>query len=127
MSNAQAILLCVAVAFAVAHGFTSSLNQINVQSQCKKPSARSNMVMKWPGDRPPKTNPKRKELLMDASWARADERVDVFEDKPNPTYPWWETYFPTEEEIEAAAQGYDFENPVEWLEQQRKKKDGQQN
>jgi len=83
--------------------------------------------MKWPGDRPPKTNPKRKELLMDASWARADERVDVFEDKPNPTYPWWETYFPTEEEIEAAAQGYDFENPVEWLEQQRKKKDGQQN
>ncbi|CAM9291024.1 unnamed protein product [Phaeothamnion confervicola] len=75
--------------------------------------------MKWDGKSAPKPNPKREDLRADASWSREDDRVDVFEDKPNPTFNWWEAYFPSEEEMEAAAAGYDFSNPEAWLEKQK--------
>mmetsp|Transcript_3586 Transcript_3586/g.4649 ORF Transcript_3586/g.4649 Transcript_3586/m.4649 type:complete len:133 (+) Transcript_3586:130-528(+) len=122
MMKIQIALFAVAFIFQNAQGFCPS-NSLAMQSKAstKVYASRSNIVMSWPGDRPPQKNPKIKELLMDASFARSDERTDVFEDLPNPTYPWYETYYPTQEEIEAAEQGYDFENPEEWLKENANK------
>mmetsp|Transcript_23379 Transcript_23379/g.33979 ORF Transcript_23379/g.33979 Transcript_23379/m.33979 type:complete len:152 (-) Transcript_23379:259-714(-) len=74
----------------------------------------------WPGNRPPKKNPLLADLDMDASFDRDyDGRSDMMEtDAVNPdNIKWWEAYFPSEEEIEAASVGYDFENPEEWFEE----------
>ena len=53
---------------------------------------------------------------MDATWGRAKFRTEVWEDDPNPKNYWWLAYTPSQEEIEAAGQGYDFKNPKEWFE-----------
>ena len=43
-------------------------------------------------------------------------RAEVWEDKVNPLNNWWESYSPSEEERDAAAQGYDFAHPEKWFE-----------
>eukprot|EP00600_Ochromonadales_sp_CCMP1393_P004728 CAMPEP_0174960084 /NCGR_PEP_ID=MMETSP0004_2-20121128/3520_1 /TAXON_ID=420556 /ORGANISM="Ochromonas sp., Strain CCMP1393" /LENGTH=149 /DNA_ID=CAMNT_0016208443 /DNA_START=204 /DNA_END=653 /DNA_ORIENTATION=- len=56
------------------------------------------------------------EQRMDATWGRAKFRTEVWEDDVNPLDEWWTAYAPSEEEIEAAAAGYDFKDPKGWFE-----------
>ena len=42
---------------------------------------------------------------MDSSWGRGKFRTEVWVDNVNPINRWWLSYGPSEEEIEAAAQG----------------------
>lgn len=55
----------------------------------------------------------------DASYIRAELRnpdyMGTDMQNPLPQTKWWEAYYPSEEEIEAAAAGYDFANPEKWL------------
>ena len=82
--------------------------------------------MKWDRKSEPAKNPLLQKLVADASWDRENDRVDVWEDQPNPTFNWIEAYLPTDEEREAAAAGYDFANPEAWFEEQKRlEKDGQ--
>jgi hypothetical protein len=77
------------------------------------------MEMKWTGDRVPETNPLRLQLKIDASFGRAETRtvdyMDADAQNPPDETEWWKAYLPSEEEIEAAAQGFDFSNPEKWL------------
>ena len=41
-------------------------------------------------------------------------RAEVWEDKVNPLNDWWEAYAPSDEEVEAAALGFDFKDPQAW-------------
>ena len=81
--------------------------------------------MKWTGDRIPAPNPLREAQKADASWTRAGIRVDDYmaTDMQNPPKEteWWMAYTPSEEEIEAAAAGFDFSNPEKWLEENKGK------
>lgn len=79
-------------------------------------NAKSQSPSKWPGTRPPKQSSAFLDQRMDASWGRGKFRTEVWEDDVNPVNDWWKAYAPTEEEIEAAAAGYDFQNPKEWFE-----------
>lgn len=75
--------------------------------------------MKWSGDKAPATNPLRLEQKADASYIRADRRnpdyMGTDMQNPLPQFKWWEAYLPSQEEIDAAAAGYDFSNPEKWL------------
>lgn len=75
--------------------------------------------MKWSGDRIPETNPLRLKQHADASYARAPGRPENYLDKdfqnPLKETEWWMAYTPSQEEIEAAAAGFDFSNPEKWL------------
>ena len=71
---------------------------------------------KWPGNRPPIVNMEILEQRMDASWGRAKYRSEVWEDDVNPLNDWWLAYAPSEEEIEAAKQGYNFKEAAAWFE-----------
>jgi hypothetical protein len=42
---------------------------------------------------------------MDSSWGRGKFRTEVWNDDVNPVNRWWEAYGPSDEEVEAAAQG----------------------
>jgi len=42
-------------------------------------------------------------------------RTEVWNDDVNPINDWWEAYSQSEEEIEAMAAGYDFNNPEEYF------------
>lgn len=53
---------------------------------------------------------------MDATWGRAKYRTEVWEDDVNPMNEWWLAYAPSEEEVAAAEQGFDFKNPSKWFE-----------
>jgi len=53
---------------------------------------------------------------MDAAWGRAKYRTEVWDDDVNPMNDWWLAYSPSQEEVEAAAAGFDFKNAKEWLE-----------
>ena len=72
--------------------------------------------MTWKGDRPPLPNMEFLSQRMDASWGRGKYRSEVWEDKVNPLNSWWTAYAPSDEQTEAAAQGYDFKNPQAWFE-----------
>lgn len=72
----------------------------------------------WPGNRPPATNPLFEEQKMDAAWGRGKFRTEIWEDKVNPLNDWWEAYAPTQEEIEAAEAGFDFQDPEGWCKAQ---------
>jgi len=69
----------------------------------------------WPGDRPPMTNLELLEQRMDATWGRGKYRTEVWDDDMNPVSDWWTAYAPSEEQIEAAAAGYDFKDSASWL------------
>lgn len=69
----------------------------------------------WPGDRPPMTNLELLEQRMDATWGRGKYRTEVWDDDMNPVSDWWTAYAPSEEQIEAAAAGYDFKESASWL------------
>ena len=71
---------------------------------------------KWPGDRPPCSNPRQEGLRMDATWGRGKLRDEIWEDKLSPNGEWWRAYSPTDEEIEAMELGYDFAEPRKWHE-----------
>lgn len=64
---------------------------------------------------------KRPELLnlpKDArNWEVEDDRLEVWEGDPNPPMEldWVTAYTPSEEEIEAAALGFDWKNPEAWF------------
>lgn len=68
----------------------------------------------WPGNRPPTPNPKLLEQSMDASWGRGKFRTEVWDDNVNPLNNWWEAFEPSEEEVEAAAFGFDFTDIPGW-------------
>eukprot|EP01035_Chromulina_nebulosa_P020951 gene20951-27154_t len=53
---------------------------------------------------------------MDAAWGRGKFRSEVWDDDVNPLNDWWEAYAPSQEEIDAAQNGYDFANPQAWFE-----------
>jgi len=72
----------------------------------------------WDRNRTPCPNMKWLDQRMDATWGRGKFRTEVWEDNVNPMNDWWETYAPSEEEIEAISQGYDFGNPKAWFEEQ---------
>lgn len=72
--------------------------------------------MKWNGDRPPLPNMELLTQRMDASWGRGKYRTEVWNDNVNPMNDWWTAYAPSEEQIEACDQGYDFKNPQAWFE-----------
>mmetsp|Transcript_599 Transcript_599/g.811 ORF Transcript_599/g.811 Transcript_599/m.811 type:complete len:123 (-) Transcript_599:22-390(-) len=88
----------------------------------KVKSQGAKLCMKWDGKSEPKKNPLLENLNADASWSRENDRLEVWEDKPNPIFDWMKAYLPTDEEVEAAAAGYDFLNPEEWLAQQNSEK-----
>ena len=69
----------------------------------------------WPGDRPPMTNLELLEQRMDATWGRGKYRMEVWDDDMNPVSDWRTAYAPSEEQIEAAAAGYDFKDSASWL------------
>lgn len=71
---------------------------------------------KWPGNRPPVTNPEFLSQRMDAAWGRGKYRKEVWDDKVNPLNDWWTAYAPTQEEMAAAREGFDFSDPKGWLE-----------
>jgi hypothetical protein len=74
------------------------------------------LSMKWNGDRPPLPNMEILNQRMDASWGRGKFRTEVWDDNVNPMNDWWTAYAPSDEQIEACAQGYDFKNPQAWFE-----------
>lgn len=73
----------------------------------------------WSGDRRPETNKARLEFNMDASFSREGIRtvdyMDFDQQNPPAVTEWWKGYFPSVEEQEAAAQGYNFSDPEGWL------------
>ena len=69
----------------------------------------------WSGERPPLPKPEFMSQKMDASWGRGKYRSEVWDDDVNPVNFWWTAYAPSEEEVAAAAAGYDFKNPKEWF------------
>jgi len=83
------------------------------------------MSMKWSGDKIPAPNPLRAKQKADASYSRGDQRTPDYmgTDMQNPfkETEWWMAYTPSEEEIEAAAAGFDFSNPEKWLEENKGK------
>ena len=48
-------------------------------------------------------------------FATAKYRTEVWNDDVNPINDWWDAYSASEEEIEAMAAGYDFNNPEEYF------------
>ncbi|RYH00623.1 hypothetical protein EON65_49005 [archaeon] len=69
---------------------------------------------KWPGNRPPMPNLGQLEQRMDATWGRGKFREEIWEDKGSPVNEWWVAFTPSEEQLQAAAQGFDFTNVEEW-------------
>jgi len=69
----------------------------------------------WPGDRPPMINLELLEQRMDATWGRGKYRTEVWVDDMNPVSDWWTSYAPSDEQIEAAAAGYDFKDSTSLL------------
>ncbi|KAG5191788.1 hypothetical protein JKP88DRAFT_352146 [Tribonema minus] len=119
MKAAGVISIALAAAAPVS-GFVAPSSR----SWCQQHTAvalRPVLSMKWDGKSEPKKNPLLEQLAADASWDRQNDRVEVWEDKPNPTFDWISAYLPTDEEREAAAAGYDFANPEAWLEKQKAK------
>ena len=49
------------------------------------------------------------------SFSTGKYRTEVWNDDVNPMNDWWEAYSQSEEEIEAMAAGYDFNNPEEYF------------
>lgn len=74
-------------------------------------------AMAWKGDRPPLPNMEFLDQRMDAAWGRGKYRDEVWNDNVNPLNNWWTAYAPSEEQEEAAAQGYDFTNPQAYFEE----------
>lgn len=76
-------------------------------------------MMAWTPDRVPASNPARAGLTADASFDRVEARpLDYMDnDAQNPPLEgkWWHAYLPTEEEKQAAAAGFDFTHPEQWL------------
>ena len=79
-------------------------------------SSFSNLNMKWDGNskRPPLPVPNFLDQSMDAAWGRGKMRTEVWEDDVNPMDNWWEIYSPSEEEVDAAEDGFDFSNVENW-------------
>lgn len=73
----------------------------------------------WTGDRRPETNPGRLSWNMDASYNREGIRtvdyMDYDQQNPPAQTEWWMGYFPSQEEQEAAAAGFNFSDPDGWL------------
>lgn len=70
----------------------------------------------WPGDRPPLNNMELLSQGMNAQWGRARFRTEIWNDDVNPVNDWWTAYAPSEEEIEAAKEGFDFTDVKGWCE-----------
>ena len=86
-----------------------SLTSLNAEEGHKKLSS-------WDGTRPPITRMERLEQSMDATWGRGKFRTEVWAGDVNPMNDWWMAYAPSPEEVDAAAQGFNFKDPKAWLE-----------
>jgi hypothetical protein len=75
----------------------------------------STALFKWPGNRPPLPKAEFLDQRMDAAWGRGKFREEIWNDKVNPINDWWEAYTPSDEEVEAAAAGFDFKDPEGWF------------
>ena len=82
-------------------------------------SSFSNLNMKWDGNakRPPLPVPNFLDQSMDAAWGRGKMRTEVWEDDVNPMDNWWEIYSPSQEEMDAVEDGFDFSNVENWCEE----------
>lgn len=80
-------------------------------------STRGYLSMEWKGDRPPLPNMEFLDQKMDAAWGRGKFRDEVWNDNVNPLNNWWTAFAPSEEQTDAAAQGYDFKNPQAYFEE----------
>lgn len=89
---------------------------VNVQQTTTTATSAIQKGKKWPGTRPPIVNLRFRQLKMDASWGRGKFREEIWEDEINPANDWWNNFAPSEEEIEAATLGYDFQNPKAYFE-----------
>ena len=69
----------------------------------------------WDGSRPPIVNMEIIDQKMDATWGRAKYRTEVWDDDVNPVNEWWTAYAPSDEEVDASKQGYDFKDPQAWF------------
>lgn len=114
MANFVTLLLVVYCAFLsgpFCHAFTFGTRIVG------KMHSRSHISMEWKGDRPPLPNMEFLDQRMDAAWGRGKFRDEVWNDNTNPLNNWWTAFAPSEEQIEAAAQGYDFKNPQSYFEE----------
>lgn len=71
---------------------------------------------KWPGDRPPLNNMELLSQCMNAQWGRARFRTEIWNDDVNPINDWWTAYAPSDEEVQAAKEGFDFTDVKGWCE-----------
>jgi len=107
----QSLLLLVV---ALGHSYHVSMTKY-AQSQASSFGLQAS-PSSWPGNRPPVNSPQALEQRMDAVWGRGKFRTEVWEDNPNPLNDWWLNYEPSQEQVEAAEQGFDFQNAKEWCE-----------
>lgn len=79
-----------------------------------QPSSSAVHEEKWPGNRPPMPNLDQLEQRIDATWGRGKYREEIWTDQGNPVNEWWMAYSPSEEQLQAAAQGFNFSDVEEW-------------
>ena len=95
-------------------GFAPMSNQPLIRSRSVAVLQESPAKGEWPGDRLPATNPRFLDQRMDAAWGRGKFRTEIWNDNVNPINDWWEAFTPSDEEVEAAAAGFDFSDPEGW-------------
>lgn len=107
MRNQQLTLLLIIVGLACSYSFRNIFNTI---------VSRSAELQAWPGNRPPVNNMNVVAQKMDATWGKAKFRTEIWNDDVNPVNDWWKNYAPSQEEIQAAKEGFDFKDVKGWCE-----------